>query len=247
MQYIGGKQKSGGAQIAKVINRVIRERGLTTYAEPFCGGLSVLQRIVAPMRHASDACEALVCLYQALQAGWVPPVELSREKWQQLRDANDPTNPLTAFAGFGCSNRGAWFSAYQPKSKRTGDNYVDAALAASESLANKMQRSANVRFACHLFADAPLGDVVYCDPPYADTMGYPAVPGEWDSIPFWAWVRHVSDARLVCVSEQKAPEDFTPLLTFSIQSRIAVMTGARRDEFLFVPQHQLDVWSQYVG
>ena len=247
MQYIGGKQKSGGAQIAKVINRIIRERGLATYAEPFCGGLSVTQRIVAPVRHVSDACEALVRMYLALQAGWVPPVELSREDWQRLRDACDPADPLTAFAGFGCSNRGGWFSAYQSKSKRTGDNFVDAALAAAESLAKKMQRCADVVFACRSYSDATLGDVVYCDPPYADTMGYPAVLGEWDPIAFWAWVRDVSDERLVCVSEQKAPVDFAPLLTFSIQSRIAVKTGARRDEFLFVPRHQLDAWSQYVG
>jgi len=247
MQYIGGKQKSGGAQIAKVINRLIRERKLETYSEPFCGGLSVTQRIVAPVRYASDACEALVRMYIALQGGWTPPAEMSRDKWTQLRDANDPADPLTAFAGFGCSNRGAWFAAYQPRSKRTGDNYVDAAVAASESLTKKMRQCVDVLFACCAYQDARLGDVVYCDPPYADTMGYPAISGEWDPAAFWAWVRDVSDARLVCVSEQKAPDDFAPLLTFSIQSRIAVMTGARRDEYLFVPRHQIDVWSKYVA
>jgi len=36
MQYIGGKQKSGGAQISVVINRIIRKRKLETYSEPFC-------------------------------------------------------------------------------------------------------------------------------------------------------------------------------------------------------------------
>lgn len=60
MQYVGGKQKSGGAQIAKVINRMIRDRNLITYAEPFCGGLSVTQRIAAPTRLVSDGCEALI-------------------------------------------------------------------------------------------------------------------------------------------------------------------------------------------
>ena len=247
MQYIGGKQKSGGAQIAKVINRIIRERGLAMYSEPFCGGLSVTQRIVAPMRHASDACEALVRMYLALQAGWVPPVELSREKWQQLRDANDPTNPLTAFAGFGCSNRGGWFSSYATRYKWTDPKYVEAAFAAASSLGAKMRKCGDVRFAWGDYRQQASGDVVYLDPPYAGTLGYPAVQGEWDPVAFWVWARAIADDRLVCVSEQRAPDDFAPLLTFSIQNKIAMSGGARRAEFLFVPRHQLDVWSQYVG
>ena len=243
MQYIGGKQKSGGAQIAKVINRIIRERGLATYAEPFCGGLSVTQRIVAPVRHASDACEALVRMYLALQTGWVPPVELSREEWTRLRDANDPADPLTAFAGFGCSNRGGWFASYATRYKFTGGKYVEAAFAAASSLKTKMRKCGDVRFAWGDYRVQVLGDIVYCDPPYAGTLGYPAVPGEWDPVTFWAWVRGIADDRLVCVSEQSAPVDFVPLLAFSIQNKIAMSSATRRDEYLFVPRHQLDVWT----
>lgn len=248
MQYIGGKQKSGGARIAAVINRIIRERKLETYSEPFCGGLSVTQRIVAPVRHASDACEALICMYKALQSGtWTPPLDLTREEWVKLRDANDPRDPLTAFAGFGCSNRGAWFNSYVEKSKRTGKNFVPAAVAAADSLRKKMRLCADVRFACGDYREQMLGDIVYCDPPYAGTMGYPAVSGEWDPLAFWAWVRATSDDRLMCISEQHAPDDFVALLSFSIQSRIAMTTGARRDEHLFVPRHQLDVWASIAG
>lgn len=248
MQYIGGKQKSGGAQIAAIVNRIIRERGLKTYSEPFCGGLSVTQRIVAPTRYASDACEALICMYEALQSGaWTPPHDLTREEWVRLRNANDPQNPLTAFAGFGCSNRGAWFGNFVERSKRTGKNYVPAAVAAADSLRKKMRLCSDVRFACGDYREQVLGDIVYCDPPYAGTLGYPAVPGEWDPLAFWAWVRATSDERLLCVSEQRAPDDFVTLLSFSIQSRIAMSTGARRNEYLFVPRQQLDVWTSVVG
>lgn len=247
MQYIGGKQKSGGAQIAKVVNRLIRERKLETYSEPFCGGLSVTQRIVAPVRRASDACEALVRMYLALQGGWTPPVELSRDKWTQLRDANDPADPLTAFAGFGCSNRGGWFAGYATRYKFTGGKYVEAAFAATSSLKTKMRKCGDVRFAWGDYRGQVLGDIVYCDPPYAGTLSYPAVPGEWDPFTFWAWARDVADDRLVCVSEQHAPDGFVPLLTFSIQNKITMSSATRRDEYLYVPRHQLDVWSQYVG
>jgi len=248
MQYIGGKQKSGGAQISVVINRIIRKRKLETYSEPFCGGLSVTQRIVASVRHASDACEALICMYKALQSGtWTPPLDLTREEWVRLRDTNDPRDPLTAFAGFGCSNRGAWFRGYAARYKFTGGKYVEAALAAASSLKTKMRKCNDVRFAYGDYREQVLGDVVYCDPPYAGTLGYPAVPGEWDPLAFWAWARATSDDRLLCVSEQHAPDDFVALLSFSIQSKIAMATGARRDEYLFVPRHQLDAWASVAG
>ena len=243
MQYVGGKQKSGGAQIAKAINAAIVRSGATTYSEPFCGGLSVLSRIVAPVRMASDACEALIALYRALQNGWQPPAEMTREEWTRLRDANDATDPLTAFAGFGCSNRAAWFGTYLKQSKRTDDHYVPAALAAAESLVRKMSKCADVEFAARTYDHAPLGDVVYCDPPYDGTLGYPAV-GPWDAPAFWQWVRSQAVSRLICVSERAAPADFQPLLTFSIQSRIAVQTGARRTEHLFVHESQLQRWCE---
>ncbi len=51
------------------------------------------------------------------------------------------------------------------------------------------------------------GDVVYCDPPYADTAGYSTEP--FDSEKFWAWC----DSRdfPVFVSEYKAPDGFVPI------------------------------------
>ena len=247
MQYVGGKQKSGGAQIAAVINRMIRVRELNTYSEPFCGGLSVTQRIVAPVRHASDACNALICMYKALQSGaWTPPQDLTREEWVRLRDANDPQNPLTAFAGFGCSNRGRWFGGYATRYKFSG-RYVEAAFAAASSLKTKMRKCVDVRFAGGDYRQQVLGDIVYCDPPYVGTLGYPAVPGEWNPFTFWAWVRTIADDRLVCVSEQHAPDGFVPLLTFSIQNKIAMSGGTRRAEYLYVPRHQLDMWTEVVG
>lgn len=51
------------------------------------------------------------------------------------------------------------------------------------------------------------GDVVYCDPPYADTDKYKA--GDFDSAAFWEWVR--TRDYPVYVSEYHAPEDFVSI------------------------------------
>ena len=240
MQYVGGKQKSGGAQIAQAINALIKALGLQTYSEPFCGGLSVTQRIVAPERRVSDACTALICLYQRMQGGWVPPQALSKDEWLRLKTANDPTDPLTAFAGFGLSLFGSWFGSYAPLSTRNHKR-ISSALAAAESLTNKLAKCRGVQFSSGDYQALGIGDLIYCDPPYEGTLQYPAV-GAFDSAAFWQWARAKSRTSLLAVSERHAPEDFIPLQTFSLQSRIA--TGAKnwRTEYLYVHESQLGVW-----
>ena len=88
MQYVGGKQKSGGAQTAGVINTLVKRRKLRTVAEPFCGGLSITYRLKAPQVHASDGCEALITLYRRMQQGWRPPDLLTREEWESEGSAD---------------------------------------------------------------------------------------------------------------------------------------------------------------
>ena len=245
MQYIGGKQKSGGAQIAKVVNRLVKRLKLKTVSEPFCGGLSVTSRLDAGHVSASDACGALITLYRSMQQGWRPPDLLTREEWERLRSALDPSDPLTAFAGFGCSRSGNWFSAFIESNKRTGNHRVAAALAARESLDNKLSRCTRVSFRACDYREVLNPDLLYCDKPYANTMPYPAVAEPFDHEAFWAWARTMSASCPIAVSEQVAPPDFEPLLTFSLQSRLTTAAGAaRRTEHLFIPSSQSSLWRE---
>lgn len=242
MQYIGGKQKSGGAAIAALINETAKRHGVTTYSEPFCGGLSVTYRIKMGVRAASDACVPLIKLYCAMQRGWTPPYELSREDWTRLHDANDPKDPMTAFAGFGCSHSGNWFGAYTDKFKRT-NKIVPAALAAAESLTRKMSHCQDVDFDACDFRLSPPAQLTYCDPPYDGTLPYKAIREPWNAEEFWQWAREQSTSRLLAVSERAAPDDFVPALTLSIQNRLQTQAGAeRRQEFLFVHRTQARDW-----
>lgn len=241
MQYIGGKQKSGGVQIAQSINAAIVRHGLTTYSEPFCGGLSVTTRVQAPTRYASDACIALITLYQSMQGGWCPPTSLDKEAWDALKVTQDPQDPLTAFAGFGCSFGGSWFGSYAQRYKYT-KRWVTAAEAASSSLTKKMGKCDDVHFQACDYHDAPFAHLVYCDPPYRGTMGYGAV-GEWNPDEFWAWATLRAQQALVAVSEMTAPEKWTPIRSFKLQHRIATGSGERREEHLFVPTWQVSAWT----
>ncbi len=235
MQYVGGKQKSGGAQIAKFINAL----GLRSISEPFCGGLSVTYRLNFRQIRASDACQCLIRLYQEFQRGWRPPVSLSREEWLKYKEIQDPNDPMTAFAGFGCSSSGAYFGSYATKYKYSGNKYVEAAFAAAISLENKHKKLKNATFShCH-YAQTEETDCIYADPPYKGTKCYPAV-GPFDSDAFWQWVRErISRKTLVFVSEMQAPSDFVPIREFLVQNRIATEAGKWRKEFLYAHESQV--------
>lgn len=236
MQYIGGKQKSGGHKIAAHVARFAGGFKTRVVTEPFCGGLSVTYRLAS--KHglkvlASDACEELIVLYLALQNGWEPPAHVTRETWESYRANPIAGDPMTAFVGFGCSYRGQWFGGYVGYSKRTGSKRVDSALAAKESLTRKLAACEGVAFRAASYDELELEGVVYCDIPYADSLGYPAV-GPFDHAAFWAWAERVSQVRPVLVSERVAPEPFVVLDEWSLQSRITTKSKTRRVERVFV-------------
>jgi DNA adenine methylase len=196
MQYLGGKtriaKELGPYLAARLEGRVL--------VEPFCGALNITVTQTGP-RIAADANPYLFMLYSALRAGWSPPEVLSEEGWCEIRRHMDVSDPLTAFAGFGCSFGGKWFAGY---AGRSGRNYAGEA---ARSLRRKMIACEEVTFALADYRDWSFGEqhLVYCDPPYAGTTGYGAV-GHFDSGAFWArtreWARR---GATVFVSEYSAP------------------------------------------
>src|SRR5690606_1801606 len=103
MRYMGGKTRIA-KQIAAVIDQY-REPGQLVW-DAFCGGLSVSVELAktGPVL-SSDGCKPLISCYQAILAGWDPPIEVSKETWQASKLLPD-TDPMKAFCGFGCSFAG---------------------------------------------------------------------------------------------------------------------------------------------
>jgi DNA adenine methylase len=110
MQYLGGK-----ARLAKRICAILESHRAPgqRFVDVFTGGAN----IVAGMgdhgpRVANDGCEPLIALYQAWLAGWRPPAEVSEELYREVKAKRDPSDPLTAFVGVGCSFGGKWFGGF---------------------------------------------------------------------------------------------------------------------------------------
>ena len=199
MRYMGGKTR-----IAKRLAAAIAEDTARRVCwEPFCGGASMTAALCeAGFRVcASDVHPGLADMWSAAAGGWSPPEAVSREEYAELRCA--PTSPRRTFVGFGCSFGGKWWGGYA--SGRPNRNY---ALNASRSVRAKVARMrGRASFSERSFFDLnpmPVSSAcIYCDPPYAGTVGYGQA---FDRPAFWSrcceWAAHGVP---VYVSEYRCP------------------------------------------
>lgn len=204
MQYMGGK-----ARIAKKLTEVMlsmtTER--TFYLEPFMGAASMLVNMApnfsAPA--AGDVMPDVVLMWQAVQQGWVPPAEMSRERYDWLK--TQQPSPERAFAGFGCSFSGKWFGGLDATPGRANRGTQTAAQIAYNSITTKRPALTGVfihQGDYRQWIPGP-GTVVYCDPPYTNTTGYGGTDPFLSGL-FWATMeRWTARGATVFVSEYVAP------------------------------------------
>ena len=175
----------------------------------------------------SDRHPALIAMYRAVRAGWDPPSVLTEEQWRAARDLPD-SDPLKAFAGFGCSFGGKYFEGYARSGAR---NYAGAARRA---LLRDLPALRGCTLACVDFFDVPPtgGLLLYLDPPYAGTTDYGAA---FDSARLWTrareWAREGSS---VFVSEYACPDPSIAVAWERDQlSTTAIGSGRPRTERLY--------------
>jgi len=227
MQYLGGK-KTIAKEIAVVLESM---RAAKPFYDVFCGSCAVVSAMSGE-RYANDASPALIAMYEAYRGGWRPPPDVSEDTYKELKSTKDPTDPMTAFAGFGCSFGGKWFAGYaRDRNPATRRNF---AATAARGLAKVMALMDGVAFTCLDYRALVLPPaLVYCDPPYANTTGY-ASTSPFDSVTFWEAARGwQASGSIVVVSEYEAPEDWREIWRRPVRkSRLA----GERVERLFAHQ-----------
>ena len=223
MRYMGGK--------ARQAKRLVESLpAADVLVEPFGGGASVTAAAAFSGKFktilAYDANESVALFWAAIIDGWLPPTTMTRETYDELR-IGDPS-PMKAWAGFACSYVGKWFSGYGPEA--SGRFYLEESLRSTIKKRDAM-RLADVRWAGsdYLEVDIPVGSVVYCDPPYADSESYSAVDS-FDSVAFWNWA---SQADNIFVSEFKAPNGWLIVDSWNRPATVNHSDSKKRTELLF--------------
>jgi DNA adenine methylase len=185
--------------------------------DAFCGGLSVSVALsaVGPGL-SSDANAALVALYRAVIAGWEPPATLTEAEYAAARQLPD-TDPLKAFAGFGCSFGAKWFGGYA-RGGGGGDktrNFADESRRTLlDDLGAIVVAGGDVQHVDFLDVEPePTDLVLYLDPPYRGTEEYGGT-ATFDHARFYARVAAWSRFTDVFVSEYAMPTG-VPVLEFA--------------------------------
>ena len=210
MRYLGGKTRIA-KQLAAEIDKV-RRPGQWVW-DAFCGGLSMTVALSknGPV-YSTDACVPLIAMYRAVQAGWDPPTEVSREQWDAAKTLPD-TDPMKAFCGFGCSFAGSWFRAYeQPVRLQTIKSGPSAGRVIRHLQHARARRKllsctqGSMLDVVDFLAVHPtsVDGVLYLDPPYAGTTGYAGTP-PFDHQAFYSRVHEWSAHCHVFVSEYQMP------------------------------------------
>lgn len=194
MRYLGGK-----ARLAKHIVQFLESvrKGDQCYVEPFLGGCNILP-LMSGERIGGEAKEDLILFYKALRDGWKPPTEVSEALYKELKTA--PPSPLRGFVGIACSFAGIWFGTYarSADNRNYALNGYNTAMKTAPKLAGTTLITSDYRY-----LKIPVGSLVYCDPPYANTTKYTEA---FDHDEFWLWADQLSNTCDVYVSEYTAPE-----------------------------------------
>jgi DNA adenine methylase len=107
VQYFGGKSR-----IAKPLSRFLIERLRPgqAFVDLFCGGCNIIAEMPGNrIRIANDINPYLIAMWKALQDGWNPPEQLTRNEYYDIKNNLDRDMALSAFVGFGCSFAGKWW------------------------------------------------------------------------------------------------------------------------------------------
>ena len=168
----------------------------------------------------ADVHYDLMLMWKALQSGWIPQEHMTRDEHALLKTSKP--SPLRGLVGFGASFRGRWFSGYSGDNRNT---YMRSRISVIEDVSR--MRHATLIHADYRDHSPRRGDLIYCDPPYKDTMGFRETP-LFDSEEFWATADYwAQKGAIVVVSELDAPKHWQSISMLERSVGVGAMPGRR--------------------
>lgn len=221
MKYMGSKNR-----IAKYILPIMLENRKEGqyYIEPFCGGCNTIDKVTGN-RIASDSHSELIELFRSLQQGWVPPIHVSEEEYQQAKVLVDRPH-LKGYIGFNLSFGAKWFGGY---ARHNDGGKRCSSTEAYNNVTKQIPFIQGIEYyhgAYSVFIDYPPNSIIYCDPPYRGTTKY---KNGLDYEHFYQWCRDMKAlGHTVFVSEYTMPEDFICVWAKPVTVNLTNITAANR-------------------
>ena len=241
MRYMGGKFRQRRA-IADALRPYID--GDTTYVEPFLGGGWSFAHVIDTCRpgHAigADVNGSLVELWKKVVAegvDWLPTsLEEVEANYHAYKDAQDMSDPLTAWYGVACSFGSKWYGGVARSSHNggfDGEDLFAVQARSTEKKATSMRTCPDLALLCCSYdeLEIPDGAVVYCDPPYSGgrTRTKAHRFEDFDVDAYYGWVRELSRRCVVVCTTFDPPEDFEVVYDWG-DTRVTHLNGRDRAE-----------------
>lgn len=206
------------------------------YFEPFVGGANMIDKIKCSRRVGNDYHEELIDLFKQLQNGWTPPMHISEEEYNSVRDnKSEYPNYYVALVGFCATFGSKYFGGYARGFKADKTTPRDHPNEAIRNLVSQIPDIQTVEFISGDYLRFDMTRIrncfVYCDPPYCDTTKYSTK--QFNSDEFWKWVRDISKENFVLISEYNAPDDFQRIFSKDVTTSLKVVEHEKRTESLF--------------
>ena len=223
MKYVGGKTRVA-SDIAGLINVALNLYPTLSYWEQTIGGGSVFSLVYTKNRkYGSDIDNDLMLFWKAVKNGWLPPENVSKEKYLELQEEYKSGHvkdiPLSFFVSHACSYSGKFWGGFaKGVCQDTGRERNYAQEGFNQVVSKRDGFVDSVLFTHDIFNDYPSfleneSLVIYIDPPYKGTLNtWKKKTGKsFDYGVFWNKVRELSRNHLVFISEYTAPDDFSSI------------------------------------
>ena len=238
--------------IVPIIQQCIDDNNIEYYIEPFVGGANVIDKIICKNKSGSDKNEYLIALLDHVARGGKLLSRVPRELYNDVRTAYNSnldtfSKVVTANVGFLASYNGRWFDGGYAQSgfekTKHGERQRDYYHESKRNLEAQAKNLVGINFSCRDYRELPMtttsNNVIYCDPPYANTKQF-ANSQDFDYEEFWEIMRKWSKTNYVIISELSAPDDFICIWQKDVQRSMKSTDNTMRAvEKLFVYKNGL--------
>lgn len=198
--YQGGK-KIYGKQIAEIINEEIEYTGKNTYLEPFMGMCGVAQHIIAKNIKLCDFNPNIICFWEhILFKNWKTPSKISKKQFEYWKNYTG-LHPTKTYVGFASSYGASWYTGFTDIKQKANKESV------KKTLQNIQHKNITILKPRSYQKHKPKNYVIYCDPPYRNTLQYKInnKVDHFDHDLFWKTMVEWGKNNTVFISERSYP------------------------------------------
>ena len=215
MRYCGSKRRFM-KELKPILMEHLKDED-TLFVDAFSGGMNVVSEIPHVNKWAVDYDKYVIALWKHIQekgsAFCGLPCSLTEEEYNDIHNSevnNDGRYPdwLIGYVSTACSYGGGVWKGYAKYNHKKNEDHINEAFNGLVKQVNNFKYLRNTAFINCSYDELsyPPKSVIYCDPPYAETVSYRS---SFNHEKFWEWVRKMSKkGHYVYVSEYTAPDNF---------------------------------------